>query len=163
MPALSLVNVFDAIAAKLAADAVVTAAGVPTISQLDPDFEKKYEAALRKADVARPGDGPGLLFTLWCTGGQGADGTESGDLDLRNGVILAVAESPKHNTSGKTALGWVLHLLIHLHEAGLSQRGARTDIRHPERGPAYELGALEQGLVVYFIHLEVRTFDALAG
>lgn len=161
MAATPLLNVFAHVAALITADAVVTAAKIPTLSQLDSEFNDKYEAALRKTREDKPKDGPGLAFTLWCTGGAPADGNDSTDLDLNNSVIIGVSENPKNNGTERTALAWVSHLLRLLHQAELPAKRGRAVLRHPARGPVYELAGLEDGLVLYVINLEVRTFDEL--
>lgn len=145
----------------LSANALVAAAGIPALAQDDPEYQKKYEAALRKADPGKPGDGPGVVFSLWSTGGDPANGNSTSNLDLWNQYMLCVVENPKANTTGKTANQWKTHLLRFLHRGVPQGRGATADIRHPENAPAYEMGPLGQGLVIYFVNLEVRTKDEL--
>lgn len=156
---LTLISAFPHVLGLIGADA--TAAVVPRLSQLDPDYVKKYEAALRKADVSKPGDGPGVIFVLWSKGGDAANGNGAPQLDLQNGFLLSVVESTKNNTTGKSALEWVSYLLRLLHRGAPQGRQATGDIRHPAQGSVYELGPLGQGLVIYFINLEVRSTEPL--
>lgn len=157
----SLSQVFEKIAERIAADYTVSTAEIPVLSQFDPDYIAKYEAALRPVAEEVPDDGPGLVFVLWATGGDPAGGNDTQLLDLNNGVVIAVVESQRHNSTGKGALEWALHLLKLLHNADGTPARGRPALRHPAKGPAYELGGLGEGLVLYFVNLEIRTTESV--
>ena len=142
----NLEQVFDAILERIQADTAIAAAGVPSISQLDPAYVAKYEAALRPAAEGMAGDGPGVVFVLWAASGRPNDGTDTPISSLWNDVLVGVVENKRNNTSGRTALGWVNPLLKILHNADRGAQRGRRSIRHPASGPAYELGALEHSL-----------------
>lgn len=151
--ALTLTNVFSHLTGLIQADSTVTAAGITVLSQLDPAYHKNYEAALRTK---------GMIFVLWSAGSDAANGNSVPVLDLQNHLLLSVVESTKNlNPGDKTSLEWVSHLLRLLHRGAPQGRTPTADIRHPSNGPVYELGPLGQGLVIYFIHLEVRTTEPL--
>jgi len=126
---------------------------VPRISELDLEFETKYEAAL--ADK-------GMAFVLMGQDGVPVSGNTGDLLDLDNGVMLSVVERRKGNTTGAVALVWVRRLLRLLHRNRAGAAG-RVVTRHPARGPAYSLGHRGQGLVIYFVHLEVRSIEPVGA
>jgi hypothetical protein len=148
-----LTNLFSHITGLISADATVIAAGITVLSQLDPDYHKKYEAALRAK---------GMIFVLWSAGSDAANGNSMPQLDLQNHFLLSVVESSKNLGVGqKTSIEWVSYLLRLLHQCRAQGRSPTADIRHPSNGPVYELGPLGQGLVVYFIYLDVRSTEPL--
>ena len=148
--------VLGVIAADVSAGDYVGAALVPAVSQLDPQYSARYEAALQS---------PGVVFVLWSAGGVPASGNDTPLLDLENGLLLSVVENtaPGKNTTGLSALQWVRRLLQILHQSGRPQRGARAVIRHPEHDPAYEIGPVGHGRACYFINLVVRSTEPTQG
>jgi hypothetical protein len=145
---LSLSDAPGFILGRLAADPVL--APIPRIQQIDPQYNQHYEAALQS---------PGVAFITWFTDGQPAENADCHQLDLDNVLVLAVVENPTKNTSGKSAFEWVKALLVRLHQLGLPATGGPKPVKLDQ--PAYTLGPLRTGLVVYFIKLRVRTVDAL--
>lgn len=154
MPApdpLDIETVFPRVRALIAADA--TCAALPLIDQLDREYNNKYTAALKT---------PGMVFALWSAGGYAADGNDNQQIRLDNELILSVIENtaPGKNTSGLSALQWVRRLLRVLHGQGLTGGPRnRATIRHSTRSPAFELGEMGEGLVIYFINLSVDSVE----
>lgn len=159
---MNIEEVFPAVFDVVAADPLCAA--IPRISQEDPDYDAKFEAALRATDPAIPGDGPGVAFVLWAADGLPASGNTGPLLDLENGLMLSVVERRKTNQTGASAIKWVRRLLRLLHRKTVAgDRSGRLLIRHPARSPAYSLGPLDQGLVIYFVHLEVRSIEPIGA
>lgn len=154
----SLDDVFTAILARLGADALIAEKAVPVIAQDDAEYDAKFERALA-ASSEGGGSGPGVCLTLWAADGQSSDGGDSTRLVLANKVVVAVTEHRRHNTTGKGARQWCGHVLRILGRADEAPNRGRPALRIPGSGPAYELGGLEHGLVIYFAHLEVRTAE----
>lgn len=157
---MNLIEVLPALRAIVVANPLF--APLPALTQLDPEHNKKYEAALRKADATRPEDGPGACLSIWDGGADAASGNKTQLLDLEHSLIVSIAENPKNNTSGVTALEWVHRFLRLVHQHRGDNNG-RLVFRHPAAGPVYELGPLSQGLVIYFVHLEVRSIEPVGA
>lgn len=150
---MNIEETFPAVMAVLAADPLCSA--IPRISQLDTDYDKKYEDALEKT---------GVVFVLWAAEGMPASGNAGPLLDLENGLILSVIERRKTNKTGASAITWVRRVLCLLHHRAVAgERSGRILIRHPARSPAYSLGPLSQGLVIYFVSLEVRSIEPVGA
>ena len=148
--------VLGVIARDVSATGYIGAASVPALSQTDPDYSAKYEAALRS---------PGVIFVLWSAGGHPASGADYPQIDLENGLLLSVVENsaPGKNTTGLSCIQWVRRLLVILHQAGKPAKGGRAVIRHPDTQPAYEIGPVGQGVVCYFVNLVVRSTEPTLG
>lgn len=149
---MKLTEVLPYVVGILAARPEVIAAGIPILSQLDPEYNQKMEAALAA---------PGVLFVAWLGSGEESAGDETiHALNLDNMVALALVENPKKNTTGKSALAWVeLGLTAIKHAGHPTAKGPR-----PARlvNPAFELGPLNTGLVPYFITFRVKSGNSLA-
>jgi len=147
---LDLSTIFSRVLDLIAADP--TCAPVPRIDQLDTDYAEKYATAIRDT---------GVVFTTWSAGGSPAEGNAFPEIRLRNDILLCVVENtaPGKNATGQTAFQWVIRLLHIIHHAGQRRPVGRSTVRLNANAPAYELGPMGEGIVVYFINLTVDSIE----
>jgi hypothetical protein len=146
----TLDQVLPSTLALLAANPALVA--LPRIEQNDPDYNKKFEGAMKT---------PGMAIVAWLAGGRPADGSSQDQLALDNLVILSLVENPAKNTTSHACFYWGLQVLKTLHRAGQTARRGLPAIRHDDE-TVYDLGPLRTGLVMYFFNFRVRSIDPLA-
>ncbi len=118
---------------------------VEIIASIDADYNKKLESALRDK---------GLALVIVQAEGT-VPNTKAPRIRLDNAVMVSVLENPAKNTTGPHALEAAEKVLETIHQAAWGQHGLQNQFTCGT--PAYELGPLDGGLVVYFCNFNIAT------
>lgn len=145
---MKLSQVQPAALAILAADPVLST--VPHISQLAPDYNKQFAAALLS---------PGLFLVTAQMGARSLPGYQNKPvIMLENELLVIVCENEKSNQTTHTALGLVERVLEVLHMATYVQ-GGRKQFRLGE--PAYERGPVAEGITSWLCPFRIESLNTI--
>ena len=120
-------------------------AGVEIIANIDDDYNQRLETALRDKGLA--------LVVVQAEGT--VPNAKAPRVRMDNAVMVSVLENPAKNTTGPHALEAAEKVIETIHQAAWGSHGLQNQFTCGT--PAYELGPLDGGLVVYFCNFNIAT------
>lgn len=158
---LTCADLFQHLATLLGRDTRL-AALLPLVTQVADEAAAQEAARDYDTELARVLESRGLALVAVAAEASSVAAATAPVLDLEHTVMLCIVENPRKNQTGETAWQCVRRALRVLHRGNVSAAsGARTDVRLGS--PAYTLGPLGQGKVVYFVNLLLRTSEPLGA